>query len=95
MMLLIWLIIYDKQNSLAFCSVCELLARMAVKMKEANVLFNGTLNTFYIRIYGVGHMVKDHRNSQRGNPLPPLHGLQVLFSIGNKGYFICIMPQTG
>ena len=25
-----------------------------------NVLFNDTLNTFYVRLYGVGHMVKDH-----------------------------------
>ena len=28
--------------------------------KERNVLFNDTLNTFYSRLYGVGHMVKDH-----------------------------------
>ena len=25
-----------------------------------NVLFNDTLNTFYVRLYGVRHMVKDH-----------------------------------
>ena len=42
--------------------------------KEGNVLFNGALNTFYLRLYGVGHMVKDHSDSERGNPLPP-HGL--------------------
>ena len=40
-------------------------------MKEGNVLFNDTLNTFYLRLYGVGHMVKDHSDSERGNPLPP------------------------
>ena len=34
------------------------------KEKE-NILFNDTFNTFYLRLYGVGHMVK------RGNPLPP------------------------
>ena len=44
-------------------------------------------------LYGVGHMVKDNSDSWRGNPLPPLHGL--LFSISSKGYFICIIPQTG
>ena len=27
--------------------------------KEGNVLFNDTLNTFYLWLYGVGHMVKD------------------------------------
>ena len=60
--------------------------------KEGNVLFNDALNTFYLRLYGVGHMVKDHSDSERGNPLPP-HGL--LFLINSKGYFICIVPQTG
>ena len=28
---------------------------------------------FILRLYGVGHMVKDHSDSERGNPLPP-HG---------------------
>ena len=28
--------------------------------KEGNILFNDTLNTFYLWLYGVGHMVKDH-----------------------------------
>ena len=60
--------------------------------KEGNVLFNDTLNTFYLRLYGVRHMVKDHSDSERGNPLPP-HGL--LFSINSKGSFIYIIPQTG
>ena len=36
--------------------------------KEGNVLFNNTLNTFYLRLYGVGHMVKDHSDSERGKP---------------------------
>ena len=29
--------------------------------KEGNVLFNDALNTFYLRLYGVGHMVKQER----------------------------------
>ena len=49
--------------------------------KEGNVLFNDALNTFYVRLYGVRHMVKDHSDSERRNPLPP-HAL--LFSINNK-----------
>ena len=52
-------------------------------------LFNNALNTFYLRLYGVRHMVKDHSDSERGNPLPP-HGL--LFLISSKGSFICIIP---
>ena len=39
--------------------------------KEGNVLFNDALNTFYLRLYGVRHMVKDHSDSEIGNPLPP------------------------
>ena len=49
--------------------------------KEGNVLFNDALNTFYLRLYGVRHMVKDHSDSEKGNPLPP-HRL--LFPISSK-----------
>ena len=56
------------------------------------VLFNDALNTFHLRLYGVGHMVKDHSDSERGNLLPP-HGL--LFPINSKGSFICTISQTG
>ena len=59
--------------------------------KEGSVLFNDALNTFYLRLYGIRHMVKDHSDSERGNPLL-LHGL--LFSINSKGSFICTIPQT-
>ena len=31
--------------------------------KEGHVLFNDALNTFYLRLYGVRHMVKDHSDS--------------------------------
>ena len=58
--------------------------------KEGNVLFNDALNTFYLRLYGVRHMVKDHSDSEKGNPLPP-H--RVLFPINSKGSFICTIPQ--
>ena len=46
---------------------------MAVR-KEVNVLFNDALNTFYFRLYGIRHIVKDHSDSERGNLLLP-HGL--------------------
>ena len=59
---------------------------------ERNVLFNDALNTFYLRLYGVRHMVKDHSDSEKGNPLPP-HLL--LLSINSKGSCICTIPQTG
>ena len=33
--------------------------------KEGNVLFNDALNTFYLRLYGIGHTVKYHSDSER------------------------------
>ena len=32
---------------------------------EGNVLFNDALNTFYLRLYGVGHMVNNYSDSER------------------------------
>ena len=58
--------------------------------KEGNVLFNDALNTFYLWLYGVRHMVKDHSDSEKGNPLPP-HRL--LFLINCKGSCICTIPD--
>ena len=60
--------------------------------RERNVLFNDALNTFYLQLYGVRHMVKDHSDSEKGNLLPP-HRL--LLSINSKVFFICTIPQTG
>ena len=62
------------------------------KGRKEMFLFNDTLNTFYLRLYGVRHMVKDHSDSEKGNPLPP-HRL--LFPINSKDSFICTIPQTG
>ena len=41
------------------------------RRKEGSVLFNDARNTFYLRLYGVEHMVKDHSDSERkeGNVL--------------------------
>ena len=58
-------------------------------MKEGYVLFNDALNTFYLRLYGVRHMVKDHSDSERGNPLSP-HGL--LLPISSKVFFYMHHP---
>ena len=61
------------------------------KLEKEGSKLNDALNTFYLRLYGVRHKVKDHSDSERGNPLPP-HGQ--LFSINSKGSFICTIPQT-
>ena len=68
------------------------LEQEVAQWKEGNVLFNDILNTFYLRLYGIRHMVKEHSDSERGNLLQP-HRL--LFPVSNKGCFICIIPQTG
>ena len=34
--------------------------------KEGNVLFNDALHTFYLRLYGARHMVKDHLDTDGG-----------------------------
>ena len=89
---------------LEFCPVCFLAVpactllyvcglRVLLDVEgERNVLFNDALNTFYLRLYGVRHMVKDHSDSEKGNPLPPN---RLLLSINSKGSFICTIPQTG
>ena len=69
------------------CFMCDI--HIQDLINEGNVLFNDALNTFYLWLYGIRHMVKDHSDSKRGNPLPP-HGL--LFLISSKGSFICTIP---
>ena len=53
-------------------------------MRERKEMFYLTTRSthLYLWIYGIGHMVKDSSDSDRGNPLPPLHGL--LFLISSK-----------
>ena len=61
-----------------------------VIQREREMFYLTTLNTFYLRLYGVRHMVKDHSDSEKGNPLPQ-HRL--LLSINSKGSFICTIPD--
>ena len=46
----------DEQKHFVFIFCLCLLGRR----KEGNVLFNDAFDTFYLRLYGVRHMVKDH-----------------------------------
>ena len=55
-------------------------------------LFNDALNTFYLRIYGVGHSIKDHSDSKRGNQLLPLYEL---YLINGEDSSIRTIPQKG
>ena len=38
---------------------------MSLYNKEGNVLFNDTLNTFYLWLYGIRHIGKDHSDSEK------------------------------
>ena len=54
--------------------------------KEGNVLFNDATYSTHLLLYGVGHMVKDHSNTEKRNPQLPLHRLLFLISI--KGSYM-------
>ena len=60
---------------------------------EENVLFNDALNTLYIQLCRVRHMIRDYSDIERGNPMRLLPGL--LFPISSKGSFSCTIPHTG
>ena len=57
------------------------------ELTGGKVLFNDALNTIWMRLYGVGHMVKDHSYSERGNPLSPIY--VIVFSISSKDILYC------
>ena len=75
------------------CYIHCILKRVSNIIHHGNVLFNDSLNTFYLCLYGVRHMMKYHTDSEIANTLLPPHGLLLL--INSKGCFISIIPQTG
>ena len=64
---------------------------LLTERKEEFCLFYDTLYTLYLLLYGIEHMIKGQL-SEKGNPLPPPHGL--LFSVSSKGSFIYTFTQT-
>ena len=51
---------------LYFLIVCQIRIVTVKKLRKEMFLFNDELNTFYLRLYGVRHMVKDRTDSERG-----------------------------
>ena len=49
----------------ARANTLRMLMRLKKTRKEGNVLFNDVLNTFYLRLYDVGHIVQNHSDSER------------------------------
>ena len=62
------------------------IANANISRKEIFYLMTNSKHFIY------GYMVKDHSDSEKGNPLLS-HGL--FFPISSKGSFICTIPQTG
>ena len=62
---------------------------LTVKKEGRKCLFNDALNTFYLRLYGVRHIVKDHSDSEKANPLP---SHRLLFPINSNGSFYMHHP---
>ena len=97
-------LIFLKSNKITtniYCEICEMKPHLQEALyryqgdikegrKKRNVLFNDTFNTFYLLLYGIKHMEKDHSDNEIGNPLLP-HG--IFFPISSKGSFICIIPR--
>ena len=46
------------------------LVKGSIKLDQRKCFIYDTLNTFYLCLYGVRYMVKDHSDSERGNSLP-------------------------
>ena len=63
-------------------SVTTMSAWISLGRKVGNVLFNYAV-FYYLRLYGVRHMVGDHSDSEKGNPLPPY---RLLFPINSFFY---------
>ena len=65
------------------------LNRLTISDQREREMFYYALNTFYLQLYGVRHMVKDHSDSEKGNPLLP-HRL--LFPNKQQGFFYMHHP---
>ena len=62
------------------------------KERKGYVLFKDALNSFYLRLYDLGHMVKDHSDSERK---PADAYMDYSSRLAAMCSFICIIPQTG
>ena len=66
MNIMVMMIMIIKKNKTIIIIIIIIIYGLATNcVKEGNVLFNDALNTFYLRLYGVRYMVKDHSDSKR------------------------------
>ena len=64
---------------------------MIISALEGKKCLNEALNTFDLRLYGIGHMVKTIQSVIEETQHTPL--LELLFSVSSKGSFTCTIPQ--
>ena len=79
-----------KEGNVLFNDTLNILFTVIWKEGRKCFIFNDALNTLYLRLYSIGHMVKDHSDSDRGNLLP---SHRLIFPINSKGSFICTIPH--
>ena len=82
----------NKDKGCDLCTSCE--GGLIPVQREREMFYLTTHSTLNIlsTVIGIRHMVKDHSDSEKGNPLPPP---RLLLSINSKGSFICTIQQTG
>ena len=73
----------------SFTRSYSLIARALIQGRKEMFYLTTHSTHFFLRLNGVRHMVKDHSDSEKGNPLPPR---RLLFPINSKGSFICTIP---
>ena len=56
----------------------------SISIIRQEIFYLTTLNTFYLRLYGVGHMVKDNSNTEKENLLFPILGY--CFQLATSGH---------
>ena len=83
---------HQEQGSTKIMGQCNLFSGSGMLRKEGNVLFNDALNTLYLRLYGVRHMVKDHpvvREETR------CRHMGYSFRLAARVLLYAYIPQTG
>ena len=59
--------VHDDMKRARVCKTAQFISNSVYTegRKEGGVLFNDALNILYLRLYGVGHMVKYHSDSEK------------------------------
>ena len=67
---------------------------MKAGKKGRNILFNDMLNTFYIWLHGVRHVVKVHSDREKEGTWA-MFSMGYVFQLAARDLFMCTIPKTG